>query len=256
MIKYHPVTWIGIAGAAITLFAVFKDGLGLASWARRLLAEWQDWNAAIWAWVFDSAGIEPSPKIVPAVSFAAFIALLVIGINSPLRPEPSQPGNQTARRKKLILFLVGLVLYTGLTVGFVLAHEWLLMFESYLPQSMKNFDYLAVFIFPAAFSIFVVKERGSIILAWGLLFICAACLFVVPALIERYLSPYAISNPEYDEYDVLRDAWQTMVLIYLCQIGWMAVVLFTPIRPLIQGLALILTGLTILIGLGKLSALA
>ena len=252
--KYHPLTWIGIVGGAFTLFANFKDGLNLADWARTSIGHWQYWNYATWVWALGSFGIEPSPKIAPALSFAAAIASLAAGLNFSLCPEQqTQPGNQAIKRQKLTTLLIGAAFYTALTAGFALAHDWLLPLEKYFPQYVRDFDYLAVFLFPTAFLIFVMKERRSVILASVLYFLCAICLLVIPALIQRYLGTHGINTIEYDEYDVVSDALQMMVFVYFCQIGWMAVVLFTPVRPLIQSLAFLLTGVAILAGLGELS---
>ena len=254
MVKYHPLTWIGIVGGAITLFANFKDAPNLADWARKSAGHWQDLNYTIWAWLFGTLGIEPSEKMVPSLSFAVCIASLVIGLNVSLSAtKRGQPDNQTANRQKLIAFLAGAILYTGLTAGFALAHDWLLAPEKYLPQYMRDFDYLAVFLFPTAFLLFVMKERGLVMLASLLFFVCTACLVVIPAFIQLFLATHGTNSIEHNQYDIISDAVLMMVLVYLCQIGWMAAVLFSPIRPLIQGLTLILIGTAFLTGLAKIS---
>ena len=40
--KYQVLTWIGIVGSAITLFANLSGILNLADWARELVAHWHD----------------------------------------------------------------------------------------------------------------------------------------------------------------------------------------------------------------------
>jgi len=40
--KYQVLTWIGIVGSAITLFANLKGVLDLADWAREIVAHWQE----------------------------------------------------------------------------------------------------------------------------------------------------------------------------------------------------------------------
>jgi len=90
-------------------------------------------------------------------------------------------------------------------------------------------------------------------LASLLFFVCTACLVVIPAFIQLFLATHDTNSIEHNQYDIISDAVLMMVLVYLCQIGWMAAVLFSPIRPLIQGLTLILIGTAFLTGLAKIS---
>jgi hypothetical protein len=244
--KYHALTWIGLAGGAITVFANLEEVMNLASCTSRLTGYWQDWNYAIWVWVFDfiAVGFEPSRSIVPTLSFAVFITSLVAGLNLSFRPKKS---DQAVKRQKAISFVLGSVLYTGLTVGFAVTHDWLVTLEQYLPQYMRDFDYLAVFLFPTAFLMFVMEEKALVVPASLLFFLCVAFLVVIPD------AGHGIKNAGYDEYDTLNDAVLMMLLMYFYQIGWMAVVLFTPLRPLVQCLSLLLMGVAILTAIGKIS---
>jgi hypothetical protein len=132
-------------------------------------------------------------------------------------------------------------------VGFAVAHDWLVALEQYLPQYMRDFDYLAVFLFPAGFLIFVMEEKALVVLASLLFFLCVAFLVVIPD------AGHGTNNVGYDEYDTLNDDVLTMLLMYFYQIGWMAVVLFTPLRPLVQCLGFLLMGVVILVAIGKIS---
>ena len=80
-----------------------------------------------------------------------------------------------------------------------------------------------------------------------LFFLCVSFLVVIPD------AGHGIKNAGYDEYDTLNDAVLMMLLMYFYQIGWMAVVLFTPLRPLVQCLSLLLMGVAILTAIGKIS---
>src|SRR4029077_4836044 len=42
--KNHCLTWVGIVGSAITLFANLNGVLHLADWARELATQWHEWN--------------------------------------------------------------------------------------------------------------------------------------------------------------------------------------------------------------------
>jgi hypothetical protein len=56
--KYHVLTWIGIVGSAVTLFANLKGVLDLADGAKELVAHWHEWTQTIWAWVFSFIGVK------------------------------------------------------------------------------------------------------------------------------------------------------------------------------------------------------
>ena len=42
--KYQVLTWVGIVGSAITLFANLNGVLNFADWARELVAHWHEWT--------------------------------------------------------------------------------------------------------------------------------------------------------------------------------------------------------------------
>jgi hypothetical protein len=130
--KYHALAWIGVIGGAITVFANLKDVMNLADWTSRVLGYWQDWNYATWVWGFDftAIGFAPSQSIVSMLSFAVFITSLVTGLNLSVGPKKR---DQAMKRQKIISFLLGSVLYSGLTVGFAIADDWLITLEQYLP---------------------------------------------------------------------------------------------------------------------------
>jgi hypothetical protein len=65
LFKYQVLTWIGIIGSAITLFANLSGVLNLADWARELVAHWHEWNQIIWGSVFSFIKV----KVPKEVSF-------------------------------------------------------------------------------------------------------------------------------------------------------------------------------------------
>jgi hypothetical protein len=70
------------------------------------------------------------------------------------------------------------------------------------------------------------EEKALVVPASLLFFLCVTFLVVISA------SGQGINNADYDEYDTLNDAVLMMLLIYFYQIGWMAVVLFTPLSAI------------------------
>ena len=79
--KYEVLTWIGIVGSAITLFANLSGVLDLADRVRELVTHWHEWTQMFWGWVFSLVKI-PVPKVIaPIISFTVFVAMLVAGVN-------------------------------------------------------------------------------------------------------------------------------------------------------------------------------
>jgi len=79
--KYQVLTWIGIIGSAITLFANLSGVLDLADWARELVAHWHEWNQIFWVWIFSWIKIELPQQAVPVFSFLVFAFLMIAGMN-------------------------------------------------------------------------------------------------------------------------------------------------------------------------------
>src|SRR5262249_49453873 len=97
--KYQVLTWIGIVGIAITLFANLNGVLDLADWSRELVAHWHEWNQMIWGWVFERFKITVPKEFIPTISFIVFTATLVTGINlyvrtatGPFNLQPKMQG--------------------------------------------------------------------------------------------------------------------------------------------------------------------
>jgi TIR domain len=70
--KYNILTWIGIVGSAITLFANLTGVLDLADRVRELVAHWHELNQIIWGWVFSLITVKVSEEFVPIISFIVF----------------------------------------------------------------------------------------------------------------------------------------------------------------------------------------
>ena len=77
--KYELLTWWGIIGGALTLFASISSVLKLADWARLLVQNWKEWTHAFWVWMFGWLGIHLPREWTPVFSFLLFWSLLVIG---------------------------------------------------------------------------------------------------------------------------------------------------------------------------------
>jgi hypothetical protein len=117
--KYQVLTWIGIVGSAITLFANLSGVLHLADWARELVARWQDWNHIIWNWLFGLIKVSLPRVLVPLFSFTAFALILVVGVNLSLqvRQNAVKSQNDTKVIKKVRFFVVGVPLYIAIAIA-------------------------------------------------------------------------------------------------------------------------------------------
>src|SRR5262245_23436240 len=76
--KYEVLTWVGIVGGALTLFANLGAVLKLADWARVLVQHWKEWTHAFWVWAFGWLGIHVPPDWAPVLSFL-FFGFLTVG---------------------------------------------------------------------------------------------------------------------------------------------------------------------------------
>ena len=88
--KYQVLTWIGIVGSAITLFANLNGVLDFADWARELVAHWHEWTQIFWGRIFSLIGLRMPRVLVPIISFIASISILVVGVNRSSRTDPFQ----------------------------------------------------------------------------------------------------------------------------------------------------------------------
>src|SRR5262245_53625001 len=83
--KYQVLTWIGIVGSAITLFANLNGVLNLADWAREVAVHWHEWTHVFWEWVFNLVKVKVPKELAPVISFIVFAIILVIGVNLSVR---------------------------------------------------------------------------------------------------------------------------------------------------------------------------
>jgi hypothetical protein len=90
-LRYQVLTWVGIIGGAITLFANLQGILNLADWARWLVTNWHEWTTALWMSAFQSVGIRIPREIAPLLSLFSFCSATVIGAR---RQFVSLPGNK------------------------------------------------------------------------------------------------------------------------------------------------------------------
>jgi hypothetical protein len=110
--KYNVLTWIGIGGSAITLFANLKGVLDLADWAKELVDHWHEWSQAFWGWVFSLIKVKVPKEFVLTVSFTVFTAALLLGVKPSLRAGKQQSQSVISEQgTKAEIFALGVFYY-------------------------------------------------------------------------------------------------------------------------------------------------
>jgi hypothetical protein len=168
--KYQVLTWVGIVGSAITVFANLQGVLDLADWARELVNHWREWNQIIWGWVFSLIGVKLPRPVAPVISFSVFTAILIVGVNL---------AERRAFREAVIRQYIWLEFLAGV-LWYILMFVVMLGMIGFSPRS-NEWIILFSFILPVGYLLFHVKERRLyILLASVLFFFLTACLLRVP----------------------------------------------------------------------------
>jgi hypothetical protein len=245
LFKYQALTWIGIGGSAITLFANLKGILELADWARALVAHWHEWTQTLWQWIFGWIGIKVPKEFVPLISFTVFAALLVAGTNLSGKGRARLDGVGVGWffvTSWLMPVMMALVMIAIILSHFVLPLSDLPKIDSGL------FGYIFLILLVAwpvgtLFSIYGKEDRLWTATA-GLLF----CVMGVDLFFVPYLS---ILDLEVSNRTLFFLAAFLSLYLLIC----MAVIMFSPVRQLTRRLAFVALGVLILVGLSEISKL-
>jgi hypothetical protein len=245
--KYQVLTWVGIVGAAITLFANFKGVLDFADWARELVAHWHEWNQIFWGWAFSWIGLRVPREFVPTISFIASVGLLIAGVNLSARTVQSPDKLQDAipLMRKVKLFIRGLLLYVpALLLALVLIGTGAaivaitgLSDSPFLPDLMEALGLVIVIGPPMGYLVYVSQERSWAFVNSLLFMFMAGCLLYLPL------------------WDGAFGFLPILFSMCLFQICWMAVILLSPIRQLTRRLTFVVVGVLTLIALSEISKL-
>jgi hypothetical protein len=259
--EYNVLTWIGIVGTSITLYANLGGVLDLADWARELVAHWHEWTQMFWGWVFSLIKMRVPKPFVPIISFIASVGILVAGVNLSARTVrlavTLQYSPSVARKVRIIgggvlLCLVELVIIFPLVfiilqgiLAFVFRALWWPALEASKTGQVAILGMVLIVLvgMPVGYLVYFSKERLLVVVNSLLFMIMSFCLLYLP--LERL--PY-VESQGYE--------WaQLVVLILLFPICWMAVILFSPLQQLTKRLGFVVLGVAILIGLSEISKL-
>jgi hypothetical protein len=186
--KWELLTWWGIIGGAITLFAALSATLKLAEWARLLVDHWKDWTHAFWVLAFGWLGIHVPLEWLPVLSFALFGSLLAIGqiirYKNAIRGQPIV-DNYHGRSFRLIswrtLFYVVVILVVA-HLGYDLFGTkgiWLLGVSAHWPESLAWRNEIVVVLFIVVQVIFVLLARYKLYAAISVFLIGIFSIIIV-----------------------------------------------------------------------------
>jgi len=260
--QYQILTWIGIVGSAITLFANLSGVLDLADWARELVAHWHEWNQLIWGWVFGLIRLPIPKELAPLFSFTAFAVILVVGVNLSVQTglQTGKSQNDVTVMTKARLFVEGASLYIGTAiVGTMLLLIVFMVYASidYVVYERLRLNTVIVNIvcwtwvcvwaigFPVGYLMYCIKNRSFVFIDSTLFLLMGVCLLLVPI----WEAP--IANFPGADFDIVG----FLALVVLFQILWMGVILFSPLRQLTRRLAFVVLGVLMLIALSEISKL-
>jgi hypothetical protein len=244
--KYQVLTWIGIVGGAITLFASLSTILNLADWARALIEQWQALNQMFWGLVFGLINVKISEEVVPVISITALVVLLGVGVIVSERTRQRVVKFQSAA--KLVRTVHGILYVAAGVLPFVLAYELFIVVLSFgMEREATKVSTPIPLIFTSIWTIFVpivyfslVKQRSAAFTDLRLFCAMGICVFFVIFMnISVDLSSVAI-------------IFMWFILFQMC---WMAVILFSPLPQLTRRLGFVVLGVLILIGLSEISKL-
>jgi hypothetical protein len=240
--KYQVLTWVGIVGSALTLFANLNGVLDMADWARELVDHWRDWSQVFWGWAFSLFRFKVPKEVTPVISFAVFAMVLVVGVNLSYRRATKKSGRTHSAmpiKRKLWVFIGGVVV---IFIWDVLVFTNVLVTYLGVPPSHTLLFILLPRCLMMTYLLLTVKERRWVLVASLLLIGMGEVLLMIPLHLgladERDLSfPLLLSDSA------------------LFEVCWLAVILFTPLQQLTNRLAFVVLGVLLLIGLSEISKL-
>jgi TIR domain-containing protein len=243
LFKYQLLTWIGIVGSSITLFANFNGVLDLADWARGLVTHWHELTQMFWGWVFGWIGLKVPKELVPVISFIVFAALLVVGVNLAAWIVPQAPETQdtTSAPRKMRIFVTGALLYfTAMYVFLFGSYSWLNIRGVKVEEAALWLVVVWSIVFPMSYLMFFIKWRALVLIASLSFVFMGGCLLYLPLT--------SLSSSEAAELKILSG-------FALLQICWMAVILFSPLPQLTRRLGFVVLGVLTLLALSEISKL-
>jgi hypothetical protein len=197
--EYQILTWIGIVGSTITLFANLSGILNLADWAKEVVAHWHEWNQVIWGWIFSFINIKVPKELVPTISFTVSVGILVAGLNLQARTDELQSTVPSTKRVKVLIRGLGLYLCALVVITLLFSIITSVIIASRLDPALPlssadvpDFGLLAYLLglvavigVPMAYLLYVADERSWVFVNSLLFLFMASCLLLLPLGVLR-----------------------------------------------------------------------
>jgi TIR domain-containing protein len=252
-LRYQVLTWIGVLGGAITLFANLREVLNLAEWARWLVENWNDLTAGFWRIVLSWTGIQLPKRWVPILSFGMFGLVTALGAR---------------RRPKLISteHPVQIKRYTAWVCIFYLAIITMASFEPLFPEDLVIWAVVSLLCFGPSL-VAVLSTKGSARFGFASLYFCfLVVLFLIPlgsdsgqlplgdalSYVHAVINTLGIDIDDSSKHAIERTVLTTLVTL-LCFGLPVLMLIMAPLRAIVERLLFLLVGLILLIALNQLS---
>jgi hypothetical protein len=183
-VRFQLLTWVGIVGGAVTIFSNLRGLLSLANWARWLVTHWQDLIQGFWTALFGWMGLRIPPLLIPMLSFAVFVAMIIVG--AALRTAGTDrsgaknagPEIRTRRLRRFLAWSVGYAVFVSvLYLGLVSALRYELIGDS-VANALPAFGVLA----PMIALVLVSNEKLQSALMIVIVFVLVGLTVVFPTM--------------------------------------------------------------------------
>lgn len=105
-VRYAALTWLGILGGAITLFANLQNLVKFADWMSLLVTNWQYVTHEVWSRFAGLVGIRIPNYFSPILTFIVFTLALTMGTRRQIERLGSSPTTTSVRPWKEVIRLV------------------------------------------------------------------------------------------------------------------------------------------------------
>jgi hypothetical protein len=121
-LRYQVLTWVGIVGGAVTVFANLRGVLDLANWARLLVLNWQKWSLAFWHFSLSWLGITLPKALAPILTFLLFSVVTAVGARRLANSDDLRPSTDFVRRIAIwmVIAFFGCLIFVPLAVGLLI----------------------------------------------------------------------------------------------------------------------------------------
>jgi hypothetical protein len=256
-VRFQLLTWIGIVGGAVTIFSNLRGLLSLATWARWLVTHWQDLIQAFWATLFGWVGLRMPPLLIPMLSFAVFVAMIIVGVAlrtagaDQSEAKQARPENRFRRLRRFLVWSVGYVVFVSvLYLGLVAALRYELIGDS-LANALPAFGVLA----PMIALVLASNEKLQSALMIVIVFVLLGLVVVFP-MIDVLIDATRRMNPQEFAVYASSELFLAMtVLAVIPPLYAIAIATLAPVRLVNQRLLFLSLGVIVLIALNGISLL-